>query len=730
MSLIRIAIMIFLLMSIRNCDPGMPPMVDSLLASPTATSRDDSVSEEKSAPPTNEATAADKELAQNDPALEPAVREGIATSQRTIEADEKRLDALKQELADPDGEYNQAQKAFKDIDTQLNEKKQQLEELEKEKGEAEAAPLRAEVKTLDTSWKLAKDRLQLATKERQTLQAKMVALEQKIQQDRKALLRLIGGERPSALPAEPATPATTSDTGSPNEAKEGPATLANSETHGAANSALEAETKGLLPPNPLAPPTQRGTPQNASDKALHEQIATSPELIKAKAEAQKKLAAAEQAKSEARTVARRMETLRTHLKLEMDSLANARQKEDNALQARLAIDEQLQALVEQDASAKLEDLQQKRASEEQRFKDANAQVTQSTARLNDLQTELSSLLPQKNQAEKRLQQKQQEADAAHQKVLELQNPYALRNLWHWLIVHGPRLLGILLIAGLLMWVGGVVRDRLVDLLTRRLDRGGKLEREARAQTLIGVCHNAANVAIVFGATTMFLSEMGVDVSVVVGGAAVIGLAVAFGAQNLIRDYFYGFVILLENQYRVGDVISIGQVSGVVERVTLRITVLRGEDGTLNFVPNGQILTVGNKTHGWSRALFEIPIGYREDPDYVINILREIGQELRKSPGYEMLIVDDPEMLGVDALGDSAVIIKFLMKTQPTKQWKVKREMLRRIKKRFDELNIEIPLPQRTIHYRNDNESPDLDHQGHEAVPRGASAKRNGNHASS
>lgn len=301
---------------------------------------------------------------------------------------------------------------------------------------------------------------------------------------------------------------------------------------------------------------------------------------------------------------------------------------------------------------------------------------------------------------------------------------ALRNIGRWFVVHGPRLLGIILITALIIWAGHTARDRLVDVLTRRLARGGKVEREARAQTLIGVCHNAATVAVVFGAATMFLSELGVNVSVIVGGAAVFGLAVAFGAQNLTRDYFYGFVILLENQYRVGDVVTIGQVSGVVERVTLRITALRGEDGTLHFVPNGQILTVGNKTHGWSRALFEIPIGYREDVDYVMDVLREIGQELRKTPGYELLIVDDPEMLGVDALGDSAVIIKFHMKTQPAKQWKVKREMLRRIKKRFDELNVEIPLPQRTIHYRNDDDTTDLERLRREAGPVGMPPNRN------
>jgi small conductance mechanosensitive channel len=198
---------------------------------------------------------------------------------------------------------------------------------------------------------------------------------------------------------------------------------------------------------------------------------------------------------------------------------------------------------------------------------------------------------------------------------------------------------------------------------------------------------------------MILTEVGVNIIPLMGGAAVLGLAVAFGAQNLIRDYFYGFMILMENQYTINDVVKLGDVSGQVERITLRVTVLRGLDGTVHFVPNGEITRVSNLTHEWSRALFDIPVAYKEDVDQVMSELIELAKELRRDPEYRGLILEMPEMLGVDEFSDSAIVIKFLVKTRPLKQWTVKRELLRRIKKRFDELGIEIPFPQRTIYHR-------------------------------
>ena len=207
---------------------------------------------------------------------------------------------------------------------------------------------------------------------------------------------------------------------------------------------------------------------------------------------------------------------------------------------------------------------------------------------------------------------------------------------------------------------------------------------------------------------MILQEAGIPIAPLLGGAAVFGLAVAFGAQNLIRDYFYGFVILLENQYKLNDVVKIGDTSGQVEQITLRMTVLRDLEGNVHFVPNGQITTVTNMTHGWSRALFDIGVAYKENVDHVMAVLNELGDQLRKEPPYSAVILEPATMLGVDALGDSAVVIKFFIKTRPLQQWTVKRELLRRIKNRFDELGIEIPFPHRTVFHRLEDAIPGIE----------------------
>jgi small-conductance mechanosensitive channel len=184
-----------------------------------------------------------------------------------------------------------------------------------------------------------------------------------------------------------------------------------------------------------------------------------------------------------------------------------------------------------------------------------------------------------------------------------------------------------------------------------------------------------------------------------GGAAVVGLAVAFGAQNLVRDYFTGFMILLENQYDINDVVKIAGVAGLVERITLRVTILRDLEGVVHFVPNGQITTVSNLTHGWSRVVLDIGVAYKEDVDRVMKAIADVGKEVRYDPNFRHLILEDLEVLGVDAFTDSAVIIKAIVKTRPLQQWTVKRAMMRRLKKKFDELGIEIPYPHRKIFHQ-------------------------------
>jgi small conductance mechanosensitive channel len=274
--------------------------------------------------------------------------------------------------------------------------------------------------------------------------------------------------------------------------------------------------------------------------------------------------------------------------------------------------------------------------------------------------------------------------------------WSWRDLIGWLAEHGVAVLAIVGVVAAILWIGGLLEGRIVALLSRRDQHGTPGEREARARTLVGVLHNALRTTAIIVGLIMVLEELTVPIGPLVGGVAVVGLAVAFGAQSLIKDYFTGFMVLLEQQYVIGDVVQLGNCSGQVERITLRLTILRDLEGRVHFIPHGQITTVTNLTHGWAQAVFDIPVAYREDVDRVIEVLLELARGLRADEKFGPFITDEPAMLGVDAFGDSAVIIKFCMKTLPMKRWDVKRELLRRIKNRFGELGIEIPFPQQAV----------------------------------
>ncbi len=295
-------------------------------------------------------------------------------------------------------------------------------------------------------------------------------------------------------------------------------------------------------------------------------------------------------------------------------------------------------------------------------------------------------------AEKRL-------DQAEWKLRWAVSPLAPHNLQRWGLEHGVNLFAILILFAIFLILARVVGSRLVRAIAMHGSRGTIEEREARSHTLVQAFKQTATAAILIGGVLVLLQESGIPVGPLIGGAAFLGVAVAFGAQNLIKDFFQGFMILLENQYKLNDVIAIGPHSGLLESISLRTTTLRGGDGTLHFIPNGQITVVSNMTHGWSRALFELGVAYREDTDRVVEVIKELGAELRRDPAFSPFIRDDLEMLGVESFEDSAVVLKFFILTAPIKQWTVRREMLRRIKRRFDELGIEIPFPHRTNYLR-------------------------------
>ena len=224
-----------------------------------------------------------------------------------------------------------------------------------------------------------------------------------------------------------------------------------------------------------------------------------------------------------------------------------------------------------------------------------------------------------------------------------------------------------------------------------------IEIEKRVQTVGNLLKKVIFVSIWLVAAMMVIKELGFDVKPILAGAGIIGLAVSFGAQNLVRDIISGLFIIIENQIRVGDVAIINGTGGLVEAINLRTTVLRGLDGTVHIFPNGTINTLSNMTHEYSYYVFDIGVAYKEDVDRVMEILKEIGNEIMQDEYYRSLIIEPLEIWGVDKFADSAVIIKARIKTLPIKQWKVGREINRRIKKRFDEEGIEIPFPHHSLY---------------------------------
>ena len=280
----------------------------------------------------------------------------------------------------------------------------------------------------------------------------------------------------------------------------------------------------------------------------------------------------------------------------------------------------------------------------------------------------------------------------------LRSPLAPHRLYSFLVNSGPRIV-LIIVSLFIIWAGG-------RWLTGRILRGlslsrykSKEDREERVETLSRAIRSWFTVTILFIGFLAILSEFGINVSVLLGGAAVFSLAIAFGAQSLVKDFFTGFMILSENQYRVGNVIKINQISGLVEDISLRTTVLRDLEGVAHFIPHGEITMVSNLTHQWSRVALDIGVAYKENVDHVMEVIMEVALQMQEDPQFNNLISDEPEMLGVDAFADSAVVIKVLIKTKPLKQWLVKREFLRRLKNRFDELDIEIPFPHLTIYHR-------------------------------
>jgi small conductance mechanosensitive channel len=199
---------------------------------------------------------------------------------------------------------------------------------------------------------------------------------------------------------------------------------------------------------------------------------------------------------------------------------------------------------------------------------------------------------------------------------------------------------------------------------------------------------------------MILRELGLDIAPLIAGAGVAGVALGLGAQALIRDVIGGFFILLEDQFVVGDSIQVGNIAGAVEKMTLRATFLRDLEGTLHVIPNGEIRIVSNRTKDWSRAIVDLGVAYEEDIGRVVAALGKIGHDLHQDEEFALLLLEEPTVTGVEALGDWAVTVRIMVKTRPGKQWDVARELRRRIKESFEREGIEMPYPRQEVLMRS------------------------------
>ncbi len=273
----------------------------------------------------------------------------------------------------------------------------------------------------------------------------------------------------------------------------------------------------------------------------------------------------------------------------------------------------------------------------------------------------------------------------------------------WLIGKPLAILVIVLGAIVVRWLASKAIDRVVRRAETSPVHGGRqgFNRRGQRAKSLGSLLKSITTTVVFGiAFVMALSELGLNVAPILASAGVLGLAIGFGAQNLVKDFLSGVMMMVEDQYGVGDVVNLGEASGTVENVGLRVTRLRDVDGTVWYVRNGEILRVGNQSQNWARTVLDVSVGYREDLVRVRRVLAEVAHDLWEDEDYKNVIIEEPEVWGVQDLAADAVLMRVTLKTAPMEQWQVAREMRARIKGRFDHEGIEIPFPQRVVWHRD------------------------------
>ena len=601
--------------------------------------------------------------------------ERILKLEATLKNDKKNLRDIRKNLVGRTKIYTTLQSALKQATTVL-EKRQALITKAKEKGDTKkVVELEKELIKLEGDYVLLKEQTQLAYEAEKTVKNQIELLETSIIQQQLALDELKGIKKPTPAKAgkPPATPPTTS--------------------------VKPKQTTPVMPIQKIIAPT---TPSSGKAAEVEEAVKQpvdqlqTAEQIEAYKQAEKRTAEAVRAEQVAIDYIEQKSVYVEQIKLVESLLKTDIESRDNYQQMIVIIEENIENQKKSGASqAELNKIKQNLALIKSELKKAEQQIEKRTVNLKNAEEHLNQLEKDQELLAKEALKKREEAEAAQKHVIWLQSPLHPRNLMTWGYTRGPRVLLVLITMVLLLYLNNFTSKKVSRVMARKSARKGEMSQN-RADTLALSYRGAARVVIIFGGTLLALQEAGLDIKTVLGGAAILGVAIAFGAQNLMRDYFNGFMILLEDQYELNDVVTINDTTGTVERVSMRTTMIRDLNGRAHFIPNGTITRVTNTTYEWSRAVFDISVAYKENVDRVMSVILELANELHQDKEFGPGILAEPIMLGVNSFDENGVTIKFMLQTRADRMWPIRREMLRRIKNKFDELGIEIPVPQRVI----------------------------------
>ena len=592
--------------------------------------------------------------------------ERILRNERVMELDRAKLEEVREDLEEQQELFDVLGPATYDLSLALEEKQKELEQLSETVDPETRSVLESDLRDLEVDLEFFKKQTDLELTTETSLRQQMASLEKKLERHQR-VVDALRGVAPTVSAPSPSPDGVVTPAGTPSV------------------------PSVRMPGMPVAADSGAVTEPSAKARRLE-----STAQVEAERDLLRKLGSVQSAEEAVVEYVKRRESLQEQIDLESVLLDTTRQSVENlegGLQQR-----QAEIVSKTEVGADPAEIEPLRGSAER----ISAALEIRRVRIDDRQEYLASLqerLEVQQQEEslvtKQLGEKRQEVKKAQEKLYWLESPIHPTNVLRWFRERGPRILFVVVVAAVLLLLLKI-SARTIARMTVRKRRGDRAPTVKRADTLALSFRSAVTLLIVVGGAILVLQEAGIDVKTVLGGAAILGFALAFGAQNLMRDYFTGFMILLEDQYELGDLVSIGDVTGRVEMVNMRTTMLRDLEGRVHFIPNGEVKSVTNRSYVWGRALIEVPVGFKEDVDRVMGVLLEVAAELRTDPEFGPWVTNDPVMLGVDRFTESGIIIKLIIETLPDKMFPVRREMLRRIKNEFDKVGIEISVPYRML----------------------------------